>query len=512
MSESYTTSVVDEAFSAALEQAREMQEHLVSPEALAAQHGDVEEYLTQQGREFQRRLLQAHLVVRARLEQRVDVRGADGVRRGYARPSHRFLGSVFGSVSVLRLAYQREGVDGLHPLDAMSNLPDELYSHGLRRLVAETAARNSFEDTREIVLRETGMHIGKRQLEQLAARASIDFDAFYARAGLRPEQEDPLLVLTFDGKGIIMRTEDLREATRQAAEKSSRKLDKRLSKGEKRNRKRMAQVASIYSLPASERDAEDVLYPGLLRDPPARPRPQNKLVWASVATDPKQVIWQTFEEGLRRDPARRRRWVVLVDGHPEQLALVKWAARKAGVQVTIVLDVMHVLEYLWKAAFAFYDEGSDEASRWVHQRLRRLLKGRSGGELARTLRRQADDRGLSTKACQPVERCAKYLLNKTRYLHYDRALAEGLPIATGVIEGACRHLVASRMDSARWSLPGAEAILRLRALVLNGDFADYWRFHVKREHERNHLTRYAGNVIPLPFSRGERTQQLPKAA
>jgi hypothetical protein len=108
---------------------------------------------------------------------------------------------------------------------------------------------------------------------------------------------------------------------------------------------------------------------------------------------------------------------------------------------------------------------------------------------------------LDANAARPVERAARYLVNHTRLLHYDRALADGLPIATGVIEGACRHLVEDRMGrtGARWSAMGAEAILRLRALRASGDFDDYWSFHLAKEHERTHQSRYADNIVPNPL-------------
>ena len=110
-------------------------------------------------------------------------------------------------------------------------------------------------------------------------------------------------------------------------------------------------------------------------------------------------------------------------------------------------------------------------------------------------------RDIGAKAAKPVVKCASYLVKNARWLHYDRALADGLPIATGVIEGACRHLVQDRLGrtGARWSLSGAEAILRLRALRASGDFDDYWQFHLLKEHERTHESRYADGTVPNPL-------------
>jgi hypothetical protein len=105
---------------------------------------------------------------------------------------------------------------------------------------------------------------------------------------------------------------------------------------------------------------------------------------------------------------------------------------------------------------------------------------------------------LSPEERKPVDTCARYLLNHSQYLRYDQYLAGGMPIATGVIEGACRHLIKDRMDvtGARWSLAGAEAVLRLRALRSSGDFDQYWRFHESCEYRRTHQSRYAGGTVP----------------
>jgi hypothetical protein len=298
-----------------------------------------------------------------------------------------------------------------------------------------------------------------------------------------------------------MRHDDLREATRKAAEAEPRRLHTRLAKGEKPNRKRMAQVATVYSIAPWPRTSADVLHGLHDHRDAARPRPTNKRVWASAQRSAQGVIDDAFAEAHRRDPAHRRRWVVLVDGQRDQIRRVQRAARKVGAEITIVLDIVHVLEYLWRAAYAFHKDGTPAAEAWVEHQLVKLLGGRSAGEVAKSMRLMAQRHGLDTTATKPVEKAAAYLVKHTRLLHYDRALADGLPIATGVIEGACRYLVQDRMGrtGARWSLTGAEAILRLRALQASGDFDDYWQFHLTKEHARTHASRYAGGEIPNPL-------------
>jgi len=503
----------DDLFYKAHQIMKELEVELVCPEALRAEHGEVERLIEAKTAEVMRAMLQAHLDLRASLERELDVRGADGVARTHVRESTRTLETVFGEVTVTRRLYQATGAEGLAPMDAALNLPAEHYSHGVRRFVAEECARASYDEVVEQLAKRTGAHVPKRQVEELAARAAVDFDAFYAARECAAETTSALLVLSFDGKGVAMRHEALRPDTRKAAEATPRRLHTRLAPGEKSNRKRMATVATVYSLAPWVRTPADVLHTLRAADvEDKRPKPRDKRVWASLVHSPQRVIDDAFAEALRRDPERRRRWVVLVDGQPDQLRRVQEAARKYGVEVTIVLDIVHVLEYLWRASYAFHAEGTEDAETWVRHRLLALLSGRSGGTVAKSIRDMAARRGMDEQAAAPVERCARYLVRHTRWLHYDRALAAGLPIATGVIEGACRHLVADRLGrtGARWSLAGAEAILRLRAVRASGDFDSYWAFHIAKEHERTHRARYAHGIPPSPLPSGRPMLKLVK--
>jgi hypothetical protein len=233
-----------------------------------------------------------------------------------------------------------------------------------------------------------------------------------------------------------------------------------------------------------------------------RPKVRNKRVFASVERDPEVVIEEAFREAEARDPKHRRTWVVLVDGNKDQLDLAKAAAKKRGIEVTIVVDLMHVLEYLWRAAHVFCAAGpAVVAERWVQQRLMWLLQGRPAGKIATAMRQSARAAKLAGNELATVRDSADYLQDYAPYLRYGDAIAKGLPIATGVIEGACRYLVKDRMDrgGARWTLAGAEAVLRLRALRASGDFDAYWAFHLREELRRNHVERYADGRLPDPL-------------
>jgi hypothetical protein len=496
-----TDSCTDTSFSASRDRFEQVCWFLGDQEAASLTHGELEQRLSVDLRELVRLLYQDHLDLRAAREQRRDdVVDADGslrarVEAGQVRP----LQSIFGRVEVTRLAYRRRGQANLYPGDGALNLPRELASHGLRELSAVESSRGSFEDASDAIGRITDVPLGKRQLEQLTVRAAADFETFYTDASRSQATAvaGDLLVLSADGKGIVMRPDALRPATAKAAGQATAKLATRLSRGEKRNRKRMAEVGAVYDLTPTVRTPTDIIGRGDDPPRPAAPRACNKWLTASVVEGAATVICSIFEEAQRRDPTHQRTWVALVDGAKHQIDRIQAEAAARRVQVTIVCDFIHVLEYLWSAAWSFHAEGDSDAEKWVGKKALAVLNGQAC-TVAAAIRRKATTLGLDPRTRRGVDRCADYLLAKRAYLDYPTALKQGWPIATGIIEGACRHLVKDRMDltGARWGLHGAEAVLKLRALRSNGDFEQYWTFHLNQELHQVHETRYADMTIP----------------
>ncbi|HYB25299.1 MAG TPA: ISKra4 family transposase [Solirubrobacteraceae bacterium] len=473
------------------------------------EHSQLEERLQADGRELLRRMLDDKLELRALREQRLEgvACSAGVVRAAVERGHERLLSSVFGQVTVGRQAYRRRGCQNLYLADAQLNLPRERPSHGTRRLAAVGSSKGSFEEATEQVREITGLEISKRQVEELARAAAVDFDAFYAsQASAAAEQDndsdDDVLVISCDGKGIVIRSDGLRPATAAAAQRAQPKLRTRLSRGEKPNRKRIAEVGAVYEV--KPRTGEEVLASSAEKTVPA-PEAKRKWLTASVVCDAATVVGQVFDEAQRRDPQHQRTWVVLVDGNNHQIDRITAEANARAIKLTIVIDLVHVLEYLWGACWSFFNEGDPAAERWVHEKALAVLEGKAS-IVAASIRRKATRLGLDTDKRAKADRCADYLHNKAPYLDYPTALRNGWPIATGVIEGACRHLVKDRMDrtGARWGLQGAEAVLKLRALRSNGDFDSYWRFHLAQEQRRVHKTRYANGVIPQAQGRPSR--------
>ena len=499
---------VADPFAAADQAYATITQFLGSEEAGQVKHSELERQLEGMGRELMRKLLQAHLDLRQPGEAGEPVRDAEGVTRTPTPLQERSLESIFGTVQVARTGYQAEGTPSLHPLDGALNLPGEKYSLEVRRRVAIEASKSSFDEGVKTLEAFTGAHVPKRQFEQLVIRAAQDFEAFYAdrQAHARADPHTgPILVLSVDGKGVVMRSEDLREATRRAAEARVERFTARLAGGRRLHAKRMASVAAIYTVAPWVRTPEEILpiseMPG---KGPTRPRPEHKRVWASLAHSPEAVITAMFDEAAHRDPRGQKRWVAVVDGNLTQIDHLQQLAVARQIPMPIVVDFIHVAQYVWEAALALIPDNQQEQDRWVRAHLLEILRGKAS-RVAAGIRRSATRRAMTAADRQPMDDCADYLLNYAPYLQYDKALAEGVPIASGVIEGTCRHLVEDRMNitGARWSLAGAEAVLRLRALRASDDFDAYWKFHEQQEYERNHASHYADHHVPeIVSSRG----------
>jgi len=339
----------------------ELEDWMASAGAAGLQHGELEEQLEVRGRELLRLMFQDRLdLTAAQEERRHDVTGEDGVvrtraERGRTRP----LVTKFGQVMVSRIAYRSPGGSNVHLLDAALNLPEEKHSHGLRRLAAIEAARGSMEAAGAAITRATGVTIGKRQLEELARRCAAHVEAFYLQRAVSPAPDDHALVLTFDGKGIVMLPGALRPATAKAAAAAEGKLATRLSPGEKNGRKRTAELACVYDAAPVPRTPEDIISTPAQKKKkkkkaqagkakgqgkPRESQARGKWLTASVTDDIPAVIASAFDEAERRDPQHKREWTVLIDGNNTQIEAVTAEAARRGIKITIIIDFIHVFQ------------------------------------------------------------------------------------------------------------------------------------------------------------------------
>src|SRR5215469_9431122 len=342
---------------------------LRSEEARQVKHSDLERQLEGMGRELIRQLLQAHLDLRQPGKASAPVRDAEGTRLTPTPEHTRSLESIFGTVAVTRTGYRDPGKPSLHPLDGGLNLPPEKYSLEVRRRVAIEAAKGGFDEGVKTLEEFTGAHVPKRQFEELVIRAAQDFEAFYEerqKAAVAEGQPGPILVLSIDGKGVVMRPEDLREETRRAAATREQTWTARLGGGGRLHAKRMAAVAAVYTVPRYVRTPEQILpEPGKPREAAVRPSPEEKRVWASLEQSSEKVIEEMFDEAAHRDPSGEKNWIALVDGNIPQIEYLQKVAEERKIPLLLVVDLTHVAQYVWKAAQAFFPGQEREQDSWV---------------------------------------------------------------------------------------------------------------------------------------------------
>jgi hypothetical protein len=468
---------------------------------------EMELLASEQGREILRGVVQLSLDMQAAAEVRqAVVTGADGVPRTRAERGHRrTVVTTLGAVIVRRIAY-RSGVRGagsLFPRDGVLNLPPLGYSWQLQHLAQMFSRSGAYAQAREFVLAATGVSIGKRQLEQITVAAAADAERFCQDQDRPRDREQPPgpgegggalppLAISADGKGVAMRPE-ARRGTAAAPGKRARNFEHRRGTGEKSGHKRMAETGCVFDVQAPDGPPRT---PGQVmgREPASgAPRAVNRWYTTDITAGRDVTIGKIFDEADRRDPGHRRTWIALADGDIYQLGLIQAQAAARGITITILVDFIHVLEYLWKAAWCFHQPRDPATEDWVIAQALDILGGRVTAVTAR-IRQLAEDHPPKPggEHAKIIRKTLHYLDAKQPYLDYPRALASGWPIATGVIEGACRHLVADRMGitGARWGLPGAQAMLWLRAIHASGDLDAYWDYHIRQEHQRNHLSRY----------------------
>jgi len=358
-------------------------------------------------------------------------------------------------------------------------LPELSFSYPVQQRVTRAPVQGPYDEAVADLELETGVRLSKRSAEQVVQAAAVDFAAFYDRPVPTAERTGPLVVAGVDGKGVPM----------VKPEKALRKL--RLGKGEKRNKKRMATVATVQTQEPWVRTPEAVIA-SLFDDVPA-PKPlrvrreEHKRVWASLTQGQGEVIASVAQEMKRCDPGGTKRHVALCDGERgPQLKLAKVLPGVVG-SALIILDFIHVLEKLWRLAYLFHAEGSEEAKAWVRRQALRILQGKVS-QVIKGVRQSATKRGLSRPKRQELEKVLAYFRRNRGRMRYDAYLREGLPIASGAVEGACKNLVKDRMERSgmRWTLGGAEAMLQMRAVYRSGDFEEYWAFHREQEQHRLH--------------------------
>jgi hypothetical protein len=431
---------------------------------------DVETHLFTEMLNLSAKLLRHYFESQAAARSKAPVRTEAGVALPYHSRRQRSYFSVFGKITFDRAYFWAPGQAGQTPLDRALALPEDCYSALLCDWAAFTATEQSYGASQALLEHILGFCLPKRAIEQIVSVEAEAVGAFY-EAKAPPEAEGSILVVQADGKGVPMR-----RAGEEGAPLVPVKV--RRGKGDKRTQKKEAIVTTLYSIDPYRRTPAEVTA-ALMRQEPeaastaastqARPMPCGKHVWATLAG--KDVALADLAR-----QARRRAHPVIVD----QVALsdgsiaLQQRIEEHFPRFTLVLDVIHATEYLWKAANALLGERDPRRTPWVTVHLEALLSG-GVAEVATALEQELAAAAPTAAVREAVASTIGYYRRNAPYMRYDVYLRRGWPIASGVIEGACRHLVKDRMERAgmQWGLDGAQRVLDLRAVRLNGDWSAY---------------------------------------
>ena len=349
-----------------------------------------------------------------------------------------------------------------------------------------------------------GLNQSVDSLERMNRQMAADVEGFRLSRHAPPvAKEGQIVVVSMDNKGIPMR----RPAEARAA-------GSHRQKGEKANKKQMATVGAVYTVDPKMRTAEEVVA-ALFGDkknkkPKQKDKPpvaQHKRVWSSLTMEREgeielgeDIVWSWLvQEEARRNPQGDKDQVCLMDG---QRSL--WIGRKHHLpreDVVEILDLLHVTPRLWEAPHLFHPEGSDEASAFVRQRLHGILKGQAGYVIG-GLRQMGTKQRLRGHKADNLRVICNYLETNRDRMKYDEYLASGYLIASGIIEGACRHVVNDRMERAgmRWSVGGAQAMLDLRTTYVNGQWNEFQNYRIDQATQRQYPCPDALEAVNWPIA------------
>ncbi len=393
--------------------------------------------------------------------------------------------SIFGAFTLQRTVYGSRQGQALEfvPLDNRLQLPPSVFSYVLQDWDQSLAVEQPFSQVSQTIARILKLQQSVDSLEEMNRQMSQYVGWFRDLQGSPPAAEEgQIVVVTADCKGIVIRGQGT--PTVCGGERPS---------GERANQKRMATVGAVYTVDPNVRTPEEVVA-ALFRDPDyeAQPRPQpcHKRVWASLpqeGADPKSSIEVVFDwlwwEFAQRNPKLARPTICLCDG---QEALWQACAHSIADDDRVeILDLLHVTPRLWAAAKLLYGDKGKEVLPFVRRCVTQVLEGKVE-TVIRTLRRLGAEHKLSGAKKKALARICSYLNKNRQRMRYDAYLRAGYPIASGVIEGACRHLIKDRMERAgmHWTLVGAQAMLDVRSVWIGQQWEAFQQQRIERETER----------------------------
>jgi len=435
----------------------------------------------------------------------VTLPGGEQVRR-LPQLHTRLLSGVFGTFTLRRSCYgTREGqkIDFV-PLDNRLQLPKGKFSYLLQDFNNLLATDNPFEQVADTLKRILRLEQHVDSLERQGQHMAEHVEPFRNAQQAPPLQEEgSILVRTADAKGVPMRC---------AADAPSIRSHQH-KRGPKTGRKKQAIVGAVYSVKPLLRQPEEIVEmlfsePAKQKPRPKRPELGFKRVMARLNEykdnkgtehDGLTEVFEWLERELDdRNPVGDQVLVNLFDGDERFAKAKEQGSEPGGVDI---LDLLHVTPRLWQAARLLAPRDNAAAEQLVRGWVLQVLRGKVE-EVVADMRKQGEAAKLGGNKKKELELACNYLDKRKTQMRYHEYLAAGYPIASGVIEGACRHYVKDRMERTgmSWKQAGAQAMLELRSVALNETWEEFQAFYRQRQTEQLYPHRQLLDSMPWPLA------------
>ncbi len=396
------------------------------------------------------------------------------------RTSVRSYFSIFGKMKVTRYLYHIEDVSFV-PLDIILNLPVRCYSYFISEFANLLNIKGAYENASELLKRFFGVKLSISALETISKESSDSYEDYYDLKNrlTKLKIEEDYVVVSFDGKGVPM------------IKSEAAKIVARPGKGEKKQKKKEALVGVKYGVNANVRTAKEVatnlVYPEKKEDKNKTCKPakaQNIRYIASVEKSKKKVMEEIYEE-VKNEEFNNKPLVCVMDGALSLWALFKNVFEDINNKI-LILDIIHVLEYIWIIAHIKHKEGSAEIKEYVYKSLLLILQGKVASYIMELQKEMLNKKWTKNKR-DKFKKVITYLKNHKEYMKYNQYLSEGYPIGSGIVESACSHVVKDRMEisGARWGISGSDSILKLRSVSKSKDWDEYWEFFTAQTQSNN---------------------------
>lgn len=427
-----------------------------------------------------------------------DLQESESVKKSGTR-SRKYL-SLFGVLEYNRpsLASNKRGM--IYMVDELLLMPKNLWSYNISELVGSQACHINFRTSVELLNKLLKLGLSGTGSERNIGVLGKTVEAYYEEKQVEKLSEPVCYSASFDGKGVPKIIESEQKQVREI---------KRLNKGEKKGKKQMATVCVMSYFQPKKREVSSIVegLMGLqktkesdLNQQEGRTQKENDNTWHQdihrrgfLANQEKSIEYGiSYIKDRIHHP--QSRFVVPIDAGKGLEDKVLKCVKDYDLEKQfdgIILDIIHVTEYVWDAANAVFGEGCNLRINWVKKMLEDLLNSESN-KVIKDLQNIVDKDDLTDNKKEKIKKAITYFTNHKHKMDYQTFLKKGYPVSSALVESNCKHLVKDRMEHSgmRWSSEGAQSMLDCRAVKLNGDMEDFIKF-VQNNNSKTQITKAA---------------------